>query len=306
MGLFSDVPLHTNVAIIELKDNSLSILPTQPWGAPGLGAGPTKREIKSLIVPYTPWEDAVRAVDVIGIRKFGSDNILETINEKVLEKFQQAKDIFDRTNEFRKVKALQGIVLDADGVTTLFNSFDFFGITKKSFDFKLGDTTADVPSRVRDVKRYIEDNLRGETLTRLRVLVGAGFYDKLVKHQSVKEIWLNWSGAQARLGTDLRLGFVLEGVIFEEYCGFVPTPSGGTLQFIADNYCLVIPEGTQSTFKRFVAPADYLETVNTLGQPYYANQEVMGDKRGIKLTAQLNTLPICCRPDLLAEVKTSN
>ncbi|MDR1039902.1 MAG: major capsid protein [Deltaproteobacteria bacterium] len=306
LNLFSDVTLHSNVAIIELKNNVLSILPTRPWGSPGTTGKAGERELKSLIIPHTPWEDAVMAADVIGIRRFGSESALETVQDKVLEKLQQARDIFDVTDEFRKAKALQGIVLDADGTSQLFNSYSFFNITKKSLDFKLGDTTVNVPSRVRDLKRYMEDNLMGETMTGIRVFVGPTFYDKLVNHASVKEIFLNWAGAQARLGTDLRAGFELEGVIFEEYRGMVPKPDGsGSVQFIPDSQGMAVPIGTTNTFKRFVAPADYLDTVNTLGQPYYAHQEKMPGNRGIQLFAQSNTLPICLRPGLLVELKTT-
>ncbi|MDR3152887.1 MAG: major capsid protein [Deltaproteobacteria bacterium] len=307
LGLFSDFPITSNVALIEIKRNSLTLLPTQPWGTAGVGSGPTDRELKSLVVPHTPWEDTVMAADVIGVRRFGSDNALETIQDKVLEKLQQAKDAFDATDEYRKVKALQGTVLDADGVTELFNSYAFFGGVRKSFDFKLGDSSQNVPENIIKLKRYMEKNLMGESMTGIRVFVGPVFFDKLVKHPSVKEIFLNWNGALERLGGDFRSGFPLGGVIFEEYSGTVPKPDGsGMVQFVPEDGGMAIPLGTRSTFRRFVAPADYNSTVNTLGQPYYAFQKETYDERGIRLFAQSNTLPICCRPTLLAEVKTSN
>jgi hypothetical protein len=307
LGLFTDVPLHTNTAMLELKDNSLTIIPTKPWGTPGLGAGPTKRTIRSIVIPHTPWEDTVMALDVMGIRKFGTDNVLETINDKILEKLQQARDTFDMTDEYRKVQALKGIVLDADGASELFNSFTFFGLTPKTIDFELGTTSKSVTTTVRKLKRYLEDNLMGERMTSVRVFVGDKFFDKLINHPSIKEIWLNWSGAQARLGTDLRTGFEVEGVIFEEYRGMVPKPDGsGAIKFIEDADGIAVPMGTRNTFKRFLAPADYIETVNTLAQPYYAKQVRMLDDRGINLYAQSNTLPICCRPSLLVKVTTSN
>ena len=76
LGIFSDVPLHGPTAIIELKDQSLTLLSTVPWGSPGQGSGPEKRSIKSLIGPHTSWEDTVLAVDVMGVRQFGTDNTL--------------------------------------------------------------------------------------------------------------------------------------------------------------------------------------------------------------------------------------
>jgi hypothetical protein len=306
LGIFSDVTLHTNTAVVELKNNSLTILPTSAWGTPGAGAGPTKREIKSFVIPHTGFEDTVLAADIMGVRAFGTDSVYETFQQKVAEKLEQARNLFDMTDEYRKVCALQGKVVDADGTSTLFDSFDFFSITKKRIDFALGTTTTDVPKKILDLKRYIEDNLMGETMTSIRVFVGPDFYDGLIHHPSIKEIWLNWSGAPGRLASDLRSGFEIEGVYFEEYRGIVPKPDGsGTLQFIDNKKGVAIPLGTRNTFKRFLAPADYIDTVNTLAQPYYARQKVMDDDRGIRIYAQSNTLPICLRPNILVEVYTA-
>jgi hypothetical protein len=305
LGIFSDISLSQRVAIIEIKNNSLTILPTTPWGAPGPTSGGTSRRIQSLVVPHTSWEDTVLAADVMGVRAFGTDSTLETIQQKVLEKFQLAKDLFDITDEYRKICALKGIVLDADGTTALFNSYTSFGITKKTITFKFSDTAANIPDRVLDIRRYMEDNLLGETMQSIHVFVGPDFYRQLINHPSVKSIWQNWAGAPMRLATDLRRGFELEGIVFEEYRGIVPKPDGGTpIKFLDDDKGVAIPIGTSSTFKRFLAPADYVDTVNTIAKPYYALQRPMDDGRGIRLFAQSNSLPICTRPGLLVEVKT--
>ena len=224
-----------------------------------------------------------------------------------MDKFEQARHLFDMTDEYRKICALKGIVMDADGTSELFNSFDFFNITPKKFDFKLGTTTEDIPEKILKLKRYMEDNLFGETMQYIRVFVGPDFYSGLVHHPSIKEIWLNWSGAPARLASDLRKGFEIEGVVFEEYRGIVPRPgkAGGSISFIEDKKGIAIPMGTRNMFKRFLAPADYVDTVNTIARPYYAMQLTRQDNRGINLFAQSNTLPICQRPALLAEVYSS-
>jgi hypothetical protein len=308
LGLFSDVPIHTNQATIELKNNSLTLLPTSQLDVPGKTSGPTERKILPLAIPQTLWEDTVLARDVMGIRQFGSDNIYETIQAKVLEKLDQAKSLFDMTDEYRKICALKGIVLDADGTSPLFNSFTFFDITKKSIDFKLGTTSTDVPAKICNVKRYIEDNLLGETMTGVRIFVGPVFYDRLKNHPSIMEIWKNWQGMETFRNADQRkTGLVIEGVVFEEYRGIVPKPDGsGTIKFLEDSMGVGIPMGTRNTFKRFVSPAGYISTVNTLGKPYYARQQRLPDDTGIKLYAQSNTLPICLRPNLIVEINTSD
>ena len=51
-----------------------------------------------------------------------------------------------------------------------------------------------------------------------------------------------------------------------------------------------------------MAPADFNETVNTLGQPLYAKQEPRKFERGTDLHTQSNPLPMCHRPGVLVKL----
>ena len=51
-----------------------------------------------------------------------------------------------------------------------------------------------------------------------------------------------------------------------------------------------------------MAPADFNETVNTLGQLLYAKQEPRKFERGTDLHTQSNPLPMCHRPALLVKL----
>jgi hypothetical protein len=44
------------------------------------------------------------------------------------------------------------------------------------------------------------------------------------------------------------------------------------------------------------APADYEETVNTVGVPRYAKQYAMANGKGRNLEVQTNLIPICTQP----------
>jgi hypothetical protein len=93
------------------------------------------------------------------------------------------------------------------------------------------------------------------------------------------------------LRADNRAGFYFAGVFWEEYRGNV---SGQP--FVADGTALMIPEGVPDLFVTHFAPADYMETVNTLGLPYYAKQEAMDFGKGIMVEAQSNPISLCTRP----------
>ncbi len=56
-----------------------------------------------------------------------------------------------------------------------------------------------------------------------------------------------------------------------------------------------------NTFETVFAPADFTETVNTIGKEVYAKQEPRKFNRGIDLHTQSNPLPICYRPGELVK-----
>ena len=55
-------------------------------------------------------------------------------------------------------------------------------------------------------------------------------------------------------------------------------------------------------FSSASAPADFNETVNTLGQSLYAKQEPRKFERGTDLHTQSNPLPMCHRPGVLVKL----
>ena len=93
------------------------------------------------------------------------------------------------------------------------------------------------------------------------------------------------------LRNDVRGGFKFADVIWEEYRGKI-----GTQAFIGDNEAYLVPEGVADLFITRNAPADYNETVNTLGLPLYAKQAPLPMDRGIEMEAQKNPLNLCTQP----------
>lgn len=297
LGLFAWRAQTTPSVTIEMSNGVLTLVPTTPWGgvAPKNKVG--KRNVRSFSIPHTPLEDTVLAADVIGIRAFGSENALETVATKVNEKLQTMKNKIDQTMEWRKVGALKGLVLDADGTTVIEDYFAAFSVTKKTVNFALGTAGTDVRAKCMEVVRHIEDNLQGETMQRAHVLVSQEFFDALVGHAKVKEAYANYAEAAQRIGGDMRKGFSFGGLTFEEYRGVVDGK-----RFIDAGEGHAFPVGTSETFSNFGAPADFVETVNTLALPYYARQQNKDFNRGIDLHVQANQLPLVNRPGTIVEL----
>jgi hypothetical protein len=297
LGLFTFRPQTNPSVIVEMKNGVLTLVQSTPWGGPAPKSKTGKRTTRSFVVPHMPLEDTVLASEVIGIRAFGTENVAETVSGRVNDKLQTMRNKLDQTMEWRKMGALKGVVLDADGSSVLYDYFTEFGVTKKTVSFDFSDPAFDVRGACMEVVRHMEDNLMGETMTRAGALVSPEFFDDLVAHASVQKAFANYSEASQRIGGDMRKGFSFGGLTFEEYRANVDGK-----RFIDAGEGHAFPVGTFETFSNFGAPADFVETVNTLALPYYARQQNKDFNRGVDLHVQANQLPLVTRPATIVEL----
>jgi hypothetical protein len=67
---------------------------------------------------------------------------------------------------------------------------------------------------------------------------------------------------------------------------------------------VLLPGRGPGLFRQYNAPADFVETANTIGLPRYAKQAVDQQfARWVMLHVQSNPLPICTRPRVLIRGK---
>jgi hypothetical protein len=299
LGLMTPQGVRTRTIIIEEMSGVLNLLPTQPVGSPGTQGTTGKRKVRSFVIPHIPHDDAVLPEEVQGIRAFGSETETDALANLLALKLQNMRNKHAITLEYLRMGALKGVILDADG-STLYDLYSEFGIAAKTVSFALGTAGTEVLLKVLEVKRHIEDNLKGEFMTGIMCLCSQGFYDAFTTHAKVKEAFMYFQRNQ-QLGNDYRTGFTFGGITFEEYRGQATDAAGNVRKFIADDEAHVLPIGPASTFRTYFAPADFNETANTLGLPLYAKQEPRKFGRGTDLHTQQNPLPICLRPEVLVK-----
>lgn len=301
LNLFPVKPVRTRQVTIEEKNGVLSLLPTQPVGSPGTVGKRGKRAARAFVIPHIPHDDVVLPEEVVGVRAFGTETELESIAGVMADHLQTMRNKHAITLEHLRIGALKGVILDADG-TEIANLFDLFKIEPKTFDFQLGNEKTDVRKKCLELKRYMEQSLRGERMSSIHVLVSSEFFDALTGHGEVKAAYARWQEGAA-LRDDMRTDFRFAGIRFEEYNGSASDGDENVRKFIEPGEGHAFPLGTLDTFATYVAPADFNETVNTLGQLLYSKQAPRKFDRGTDLHTQSNPLPMCHRPALLAKLK---
>ncbi len=156
-----------------------------------------------------------------------------------------------------------------------------------------------VKKKCHDIRRKVEDELGAQPYDHVHAICGADFFDDLITHPEVTTAYDRYlDGAFLRQG-QARGSFEYSGIVFEEYRGRV-----GTVDFTDASKAYLFPVGVPGLFRQYNAPADFVETANTIGLPRYAKQAVDQQfARWVMLHVQSNPLPICTRPRVLIKGK---
>lgn len=288
LGLFRSRGIPTTTVVVEEKDGRLSLITSTPRGGPATTIGEQKRTARSFVVPHLVKESTVQADQVQGVRAFGSEDATASVQALVNERLTDMRAMHEVTLEHLRIGAMKGQVLDGDGSTVLFNLFTEFNVSQQTYDVDF--SADDIRNQVVAIQRLIEVELGAEPVSAYRAFCGSYFFDQMLASPQVRNTFLYNEGQVLR--TDLRGGFPFGGVTWEEYRGSV-----GGVNFIASDEAYVFPEGS-NIFQTYFAPADFIETVNTIGLPIYAKQapDPSGFNRYMQLHTQSNPLALCLRP----------
>ena len=290
LGLFREEGISTLTVQIEKDGDTLALVPAGERGTSGLVVGATKRTLIPFNTVHLPERFTIKADEIQGIRAFGTRTELQAVQDVVNKRLAKARRQLDATHEFQRMGALNGQVLDADGKTVLLDIYKSFGVNRQKLQMGLNSPDTELRVKCGEALDMQEEALGSVTSSGSRAMCGKNFWNKLIVHKSVKETYLNTMQA-ASLRGDARESFEFGGIVWERYRGKVAGVS-----FVHDDKALLIPEGVPDLYISCFAPADYMETVNTQGIPYYSKIEPMQFGKGVAGEAQSNPLHLCTRP----------
>lgn len=296
-GIFGEDGVTTTVVSIEYRDGKLGLVEPSARGSDGETTGDEGRRRIPFEVDHYQRDDTVLADEVQGVRAFGTPDQLETVVERVQRKAQRHAADLTMTLEHQRVGAIKGIVSSKSG-KVLHDLYDRFDIAvPAAVPLSLDDDDADIGKQFQDMVYGVEDAL-DEPYGGIHVFTGRDFHNKLWRHKSVRETFMYHAGAEV-LRQDTPDRFNFGSAVFERYrTGARATADLGS-PYIAANEARVVLTGVSGLFITRFAPADYEETVNTVGLPFYANQYAMNNGKGRHLEVQMNAISLCTRPDVL-------
>jgi len=280
LGIYEPERITTRTAAIESLGETLKLVQTSQPGAPPGTRGRDKRELRDQRTFRLALSDRIYAHEVAGMRAFGQETTLETMQGYAMRRMAKLRRDVELTWENLRLGGITGLVKDADG-STLIDYSAFWGISAPAaIDFDLGDPNTDVDAKCREVVRTLERNSAGAMLPTSIVygLCGDAFFDALVAHDSVREWYLNRPAAdQFLLGTR------------------TPTVA------IPTDDCRFVIQGGRDIFQMVTAPRyESFEFMNTQGLDLYALMVMDKDRaEWVDVEVYSYPLPVCTRPKTL-------
>ncbi|MGL4504527.1 MAG: major capsid protein [Aeromonas sobria] len=295
LKLFAEKGVTTTSVDIELKDSQLIIVAEKARGEEGDKLEKADRDIKTFRCTHLPVTGFIKADDLQDVRAFGevyaNGEGGERWDEVINEETTRMRQSLELTIEMQRMGALSGKVLGKAGNTI----HDFF----KEFELDIAEAQDVIDfSAAKGVRNQLAASLRkskknqnGIKATVYRALCSATFMDKLLEDEGFRKAYDRYQDSSA-FREDIRAGIMWDGILWEEHTEEYPN---GDLM-IPEGEARLIPMNNAGLFLTRFAPANYAETVNTLGLPLYAKGEMTKFDKGVDLESQANPLNVCTSP----------
>ena len=305
LNLFTASPVRQKRIFVDQKDDALNLI-----GFSERGSSPTQnkrydRKSINFEIPRIATQDTVWAYEISGLREFGSETELMTVQREVANRLATMRQKVEYTEEYLRLAAIQGRVLDPADGSVFYNYYTEFDISEAAaVSFELDQAGTDVLGICNDMTRAIQRAAKGGWVvgrSQVHALVGDDFWDALVSHPNVKQFYLNYVAAQQLAAESEAFGmFRFGGITFHNYRG--SDDNSEIAVAAAEAKFFVV--GGNGIFVKAMAPADeFMPFVNTPGQSVYAVQELdaafPGTPRFAKYHVHAYPLYMCQRPETL-------
>jgi len=301
MGLYDEDPIRTTTVWIEKRHGRLVLIKTAARGTMGDVRSTLPRDAVAFHVPHFPYHQNILADDVQNVRAFGTEADLEEVSDHVNDQLEAMKDDHEVTQEFHRIKGIQGIVYDADNTTVIYNYFTQFNLSQTSVNWLTTDLSYTTTTNA--VIRAIANKIGNQTYSGIVAFCGDAYFDAVIAHKSVADAYNRWRFGEFfrtnKLGPQFykaagENGFEFQNIYFINYRGEI-----GDVKFVPTNEAYFVPFGIRDLFKEVIAPADMLPFTNKKGKRWYASKEFLPHQTGVQLYTQHNILALPTRPDLV-------
>jgi hypothetical protein len=303
-ALFAVSSSSTRQIAMAQSEGVLSLIPTSPIGAPPVELEKKPSDLRSFLIHRLAKGSTLMAESLTGLMLAPDFQQVAMVQQELADRSAKIRTDLEFTQEFMRLGAVLGRVLDADG-SVLDDFWQTWGVPLPAWiDFPLNDPNANLRMLLRQLTRDVERSSQGGWIpgrTQLHALCGAEFYERLLTHPKVEATYLSWSAA-ADLRSQILDQFPFGGIVWHDYRG----TDDGTTMAIAGNEAHFFPVGANEAFRQIWGPAEFEPFINLPGRDIYALTIPDRDRGAwVRFEAYNYPLFVCSRPDMLRRGRIS-
>ena len=293
LGLFEERGITTTTFELEFDGQVLTLVMPGERGEPKQGQKKANRRKIPFQTVHLPVPMHIKADEIQNVRAFGSQTEQQALQAVVNEHLMLARQRLVATRELMRAGAITGKVLDAEG-NVLLDIYQHFGITQEPVEFD--PAAKKTKAMLTAAKTASKKHLGQAVVNRWLFLQGPDFFNAYSEADDVVRGLQNKNGNSNDLIDDMTDGLNFHNVTAFAYDASLIGEDGETeVAYVPSDEAFLIPVTPGLLIGRN-APADYVETVGTLGLPFYAKTELAAMGKGITGEAQSNPLYLPTRP----------
>lgn len=306
LAIADTVGVATETASVDVVTEKTGTIGDSRRGGQRNNVGAESVISKNLTIPFFSLDGAVRPTDIQNLRKWGTENELETVDGAVMRTMERIRRYQTSLREKATMTAVQGASYSPNGTTEVYDYYNVFGVTGKKLEvaFDLANATTDPAAKAEQAFGHIIDNADdGANSYEVVALCGTGFFSKLLSNDTFKQAYLYFQSQVNPLreragGNSIFREFVYGNVKYIEYRGAF---NGAAL--IPTEEAFFMPVGISDMFQVVHAPADHLDYVNTVGQETY--MWINREPRKVTVESETAMLAINTRPELVVRATSA-
>jgi hypothetical protein len=162
LNLFDPKPVRTKNVWVDRKTDTLNLIGFSERGSAPDQNTRYSRDMLGLTIPRLAVQDTVWAHEISGLREFGSETELMSVQREVATRLEKMRQNVEYTEEYLRLAAIQGLALDPADGSTYYNYYTEFGEAQDTAtSFELDVTTTDVAGICKDLVRSIQRSAKG-------------------------------------------------------------------------------------------------------------------------------------------------
>lgn len=302
LKLATEVPIYTPDFAIGKEEGKLNLIQSVPRGAPATNRTPTKRDIRTFNTVRLPQESTIYGHELQKVLAGQGKKTLVTLQKEVMKRNKGMDDDLNATEENHLLGAVQGLIMDADGTSVLYDWFDEWGIVPAAtIDFDLANSSLeDIQRKMIQLKRGMNRSQKGMRWNGgLMGLMGDGFTDAFVANPEINKTMLNQSAA-SRLVGDVQ-AFPQVDYFGCRWVNYRGTDDNSSIKIADDEVAFFPYDPSSKLFQAMRAPHHGMDDLGGTGKRRYnfKDMDPTSRKEWVRIALETFVMYVSMRPEML-------